>query len=611
VADVGKRVTRTEGLAPVDDVMSASPDDRSAWRGSTNVVLVPYLAILFVWWIWTLKPFHHVGMATSDQLGYSIRGLSGIWDNVVHVAELQGRVTFLFTKLIDFWLAARPEHWLPNTINIVVFALSSCCFAWAVFPEAEQRVLYVWLFASVAWVGFHHLPPAAYPTINHVPFLLWPIAAWIVRARTASSGQHRWRTTTAFGALAFVTLFQYEPSALMSLVVLGWIIYREPSSDRKDGLWYALGAAVCLNLAVYIGWRLLHPTQYSGVTLGSPSAWDVFRVTVAYTVGALPFCGGYRGQVPLRWGDETIGDELLRGPKGESYSFDVLGIVLAAFALASLVAVYLKVAKPVRTARRASYALWTVVALLLLVINGPLGLSAKYTKWVSDFDATYLTSQLALYPLVMAGVLVLDWTYHRLRVRRLPVVFLGLVILVGVVSVEVHAHNERISARQRGNLARWEGAAALAAYANRVKQKDLVAPDLFYGEHVGPRDWGKYWAQFMHLRFGYKFRFHAALPPGMKSAALIRLHRFDDGGLRALSVHTPNYVAIVAKPANVPAFLTSDEGAGVSLDWSSAEALGDSGYVSLKLKKPKELLGVRQGVDPVWLFPSSGLTPRK
>jgi hypothetical protein len=394
----------------------------------------------------------------------------------------------------------------------------------------------------------------------------------------------------------------------MSLVVLGWIVYREPSSQLKKGLWYALAAAVCLNLAVYIGWRLIHPTQYSGVTLGSPSAWDVLRVTVAYTVGALPFCESYSGQSRLLWGEQAI---RLRGPQEEWYSLDLPGIVLGVFALASLVAVYLKVAKPAPTDRRTSSALWTVVALLLLVINGPLGLSAKYTKWVSDFDATYLTSQLALYPLVMAGVLILDWANRRLRVRRLPVVFLALVALVGVISVDVHAHNERVTARQRASLARWEGAAAFAAYASSVKQKDLVAPDLFYSVYVGQADWGRYWSLYFKLRFGYRFTFHAALPPGMKNAALLRLHRFDNGRLRALSVHTQKSVTIVAKPANAPAFLMSDGGTGVNLDWSSAEALGDSGYLGLRLKKPKELLGVKQGVDPVWLFPTSGLSARK
>src|SRR5688572_17368675 len=226
--------------------MSASPDEIASSRGGTYIALLPYLALLFVWWIWTLEPFHQVGMGTSDQLSYSRQGLSGIWANAVHIAQLQGRVTFLFTKPIDFWLAARPEHWLPNAVNIVVFALSSCCFAWAVFREAGQRLLYVWLFASVAWAGFHHLPPAAYPTINHIPFLLWPIAAWVVRAHGALDRPRPWIALVAFGSLAFVALFQYEPSALMSLVVLSWIIYREPSSKFKKGLWYSLGAAVCL-----------------------------------------------------------------------------------------------------------------------------------------------------------------------------------------------------------------------------------------------------------------------------------------------------------------------------------------------------------------------------
>lgn len=609
VFDVGKRIERSERLLPVANVMSVSPSHTTGWwRGGTNAVLLPYLAILFVWWLWSLEPFHHVGMAAGDQLMYSQQGLTGIWANAVKTAQAQGRVTFLFTKPIDYWLAARPEHWLRNTINIVVFALSSCCFAGAVFREPGQRLLYVWLFASVAWAGFQHLPPAAYPTVNHVPFLLWPIAAWVVRSFAASGGARRWSAWSIFGAVAFVALYQYEPSAIMSLVVLSWIVYREPSSPFKKGLWYVLGAAVGLNFAAYVSWRLAYPPHYSGVSFASPSVWDVFRVTVALTVGALPFCDAYRGQTALRWGDETIGYKLLRGPKGEPDSFDALGILLGVCALASLLAVYLRVGrKSAPAARRNSYALWAMVALLLVGINGPLGLSRKYTKWVTDFDSTYLTSQLALYPIVMAGVLGLDWAYRRLRVRKLPVVFVALVVALTVIGLKVHSHNERVTARQRGMLARWEGAAALAAFASRIEQKDLVAPDLFYSMYAHERDWGKWWSRYLERRYGRKFKIHAELPRGLKDAALMRMHLFDDGRLRAITIQTPKYVAVVAKPGNGPAYLTSDRGAGESLKWAEAESLDDSGYFSLRQKKPKEFVGLERAVEPVWLFPNRGL----
>ena len=92
--------------------------------------------------------------------------------------------------------------------------------------------------------------------------------------------------------------------------------------------------------------------------------------------------------------------------------------------------------------------------------------------------------------------------------------------------------------------------------------------------------------------------------------ALIRLHRFEDGRLRALTVQTQHYLAIVARRKNAPAAVVS-EGRAVSLDWDEErERLERSGYTSVTLRGPAELLGPHRQIEPVWVWPSSSLIPQ-
>jgi hypothetical protein len=244
---------------------------------------------------------------------------------------------------------------------------------------------------------------------------------------------------------------------------------------------------------------------------------------------------------------------------------------------------------------------------LLLGINGPLGLSVKYRHWVADFDETYLTSQLALYPLVLMATFALDVAYRRWRVRGVAVVFGVCMTALAVLGVSVHGHNLQIGARQRAGMARWESMAALASYGRRIKERELVAPDLFYTVFAGGVDWSGYWHKYFRQRFGGDFRFRATPRADKGEFARLRLHRFDDGRLRALSIQTRDYVAIVARPTNMPALLVSSERLGVPIDWKHAELLENSGYVSVTLAEPASLLGAEQNLELVWLVPSGEL----
>ncbi|MEO8183901.1 MAG: hypothetical protein ABI895_34180 [Deltaproteobacteria bacterium] len=573
-------------------------------RGLSWPSWLPWLVIVALWWLWSLEPFSRLGMATGDQVGYSLASADP-WRSAVGYAKSQARIYFVFNKLVDLWIAARPERALRHAVNLGVFALSPCCLAYALFRKPAQWLLYIWLFASLSWVGFHHLPPAAYPTANHLPFILWALAAGWVRYRARRAHPSNVLSAIVFGVLAFVAFFQYEPIAAMSIAVLAWIVLSVEHGALRRTLWLALAVALASYIAAYATWRGFFPPSYDGARAGEFSPWKILRVTVAFTVGALPFCKAFTDAAPLRWGDGVVGEALIAFPARNALIPSVLGLALTVSAVVSVVYLYARWSASA-SLRPSTREHWLLAGVLLLVINGPLALSAKYQGWVTEWDDTYLTSQFALYALVLGGVLLLEALW-RLRVRGVPVVFLAVAGMIGWLSLPVHAHNETEAARDRASLARWEAAAVIAHYAPQLPETNLVAPDFFYGVFIGEGDWGKYWRRYIRQRFAQSFRFYAGFPEGKANLALVRLHRFEDGRLRALSVQTPDEVTLLARPHEAPAQIFWSIGKGVALDWSKAEPLPRTDYLTLRLLHPSDLFGLDRVLELVWTTPGAGV----
>jgi hypothetical protein len=557
--------------------------------------------------VWRLEPFYGVGMASQDQLNFSLQATGDFWGEVRAHAQAQGRVYFLLTKIIDLWLAARPEHWRTMLVNIAAYALSPLCFAYAVCRAPAQRWLYLWLFAGFAWLGYAHLPPSAYPTINHVPFALWALAALLVRRQSARGGGRRW-LPAVFAPLTYLALFQYEPVAGMSLCVLAWIIYADASEPLRRPLAYAGLAGVCAYAATYAAWRLRFPTSYDGAMVGALSLWDVLRVTIAYGIGALPYCETYRESQPLRFGDQQVRELLLAFDLPSPSLPSLLGLLLTLVGALGALHLYRSAKPAANVGRAAPWARPLLVLGLFFAINAPLGLSVKYRQWVRDLDETYLTSQLAFYVWVLGATWGLDAARRWVRIRGVPLVFALSTLTLAVLAIPVRGHNVSLAARQRAGLARWEAMTAFAAYADRLPERELVAPDLYYSVFVGERNWGRYWRRYVRQRFGGDFHFRARPARDEQDYARLRLYRFEDGSLRALTVQSAGAVAIIARPANLPPLLVSSAGTALSLDGRHAEPLGRSGYSCLTLREPASILGADQEIEPIWLLPHEAIT---
>ncbi|HVZ31752.1 MAG TPA: hypothetical protein VG963_04960, partial [Polyangiaceae bacterium] len=180
-------------------------------------------------------------------------------------------------------------------------------------------------------------------------------------------------------------------------------------------------------------------------------------------------------------------------------------------------------------------------------------------------------------------------------------------LALAVLALPVRSHNILLAARQRAGLSRWEAMTAFAAYADRLPEREVVAPDLYYSVFVGEGNWGRYWRRYVRQRFGGDFHFHARPARDEQDYARLRVYRFEDGRLRALTVQSPAAVAIIARPDNLPPLLVSSAGTALALDGRHAQPLGRSGYASVTLREPASILGPDQEIEPIWLLPHESI----
>lgn len=575
---------------------------------------LPWLFALLIWAIWMQQPFFGGGMATQDQLGFSLDGASGSGLGPLYHAEMQGRVYFLFTKAIDILLSTYPEMLIVQVVNITVFSLAPLCFGYVIFKSNAQRLLFVWIFYSLVWQGFLHLPPSAYPVVNHLPFLIWALIAWLIRRIAKQDTQAPWPILALIGALSFVCFFQYEPVAFMGAIILPWIIHSSKlSKTNKKPLYASIGIAAILYCATYLAWSRIHPTSYDGTEFGSFSLGTIFHVFIAYTAGALPFYGNYNSYLYLKWGDPIVGETLYSYSINHTYPFDILGISITVFAVIAMLVLYFqykpKVTRITKLANPGvrSYHYWILIVLLLIAINGPLGLSEKYQSWVVIWNETYLTSNLALFPICAGFTSIAFYLGRIVKFRRIPIGLLASIALIGIYSFHVRQHNAQLATNFRSNIARWDAVSAIAKASYLWNEKTIISPELYFGRFTNEDDWGDYWSRFVKKRFNATLEFSPKYSEENQTEtpqAISRIYTRDDGRLRAITIQTEQATFIISRKASRPPMLFSNTGEGMPLYWHLAVKHHTDSFKILKIDDAKPFIGLDKKLSLAWSLPT-------
>jgi hypothetical protein len=584
--------------------------------------------IFFAWLYYVGQSFWSIGMATQDQIDFSLGALrGGILSESLHYAREQGRVYFVLTKPVELWLAAHPETFFAKAVTIASFALAPWFFAYAVFGAPAHRVLFIWIYFSLVYVDFQHLPPAAYPVVTSFPFAFWALAAWLVRAGDTPF-LRKWRPSLV-GLLSFAAFFQYEPITAMSVIGFTWIVYSAGlDSGTRNRLLLALTASIAVYATVYLMWSAAYQSGYGAKTIGDLSPWTVGRVFFAYTAGALPF--GVTHAPPVIWGDGVVGKSLLSfAPTIEMLSLDsfpigtILIYALAAVCVANIVGAQASVSKG--RAYAAGYTDYfstkhdpfrTVVAPIILFLallvgaNGLIAVSAKYQSWAEGMVAVYLTSQLALLP-ISALAVVVGKSLGGLFRPSIRKVVLGLTIgVTALAGIVIHEHNEIVAPRLRANLSRWEAVSLLAGCGLSSQQRHVVAPALFYSVFSSQANWGAYWASYAKYRFGRDITFFDKEPTGER-AGIAKMYFSDEGYLKALLIHDPASVVVISRGVHPPGMLFSGKDKAWPLQWGNSRQCAGGGYRVIRFDQADLTKGANDQLVLVWSIPEIAAVPQQ
>ncbi|MDA9981492.1 hypothetical protein N9H39_01875 [Gammaproteobacteria bacterium] len=581
--------------------MRPAPVKTTKWNSA-----LPWLIVLVIWWVWTLTPFYGVNVTTNDQVKWAMQANQSGYAAAVGAAKAQGRIYMLATKAGLLLGSLAPDRPVSKWLLLITFALTPLCFAYLMYPTPGPRLLFVWVYAGLVWAGWNHLPPAAWASLAYLPFLFWAATAWIVRNQIKPGGNES--VALLFFALAvFCAYFQYESITTLSMVGFGWLLLSTPLPETtRRKFWWTLAGTTLFYLACYVSWRAYYGGGYSGNTVASFSLFEIVQVIVAYTRGGLPFSEHFFAS---KWhGSGSFSGNIIEAVF-RAGAFSIALYIAAAVAVCALYSLTEDDRNNDSVNRRGTrvayhqsgWFWWAMILAMLLAINGPLGLSSHQNR-VSDWDHTYFTSGIALLPMCLGVVWLLERCYRGVLFERVRPMFLLLVALIAIGGTVVRAHNEQVTSRQHWNVSQWE-ALRVISFGNQIwGPGPFVAPDFFFAHVTGLEkiDWSEHWARYSKARFGVHIQFLDDFPPvAERRPARIELHHLDNGHLRALTVQTGSKLFVIAKPQDRPRRLLS-ENKRKKLRWGHAQKIPGTDYQYLEYDGPDKVTNPFKWVDLAW-----------
>ncbi len=524
-------------------------------------------------------------------------------------AKAQGRIYQLATKAGLLLGSLAPDRPVSKWLALIAFAVTPLCFAYLMYPTHGPRLLFVWVYAGLVWAGWNHLPPAAWALLAYLPFLFWAAAAWIVRTQIKPGGNES--VALLFFALAvFCAYFQYESITALSMVGFVWLLLSTPLPETtRRKFWWTLAGTTLFYLASYVSWRAYYG---GGHSVASFSLFETGRVTIAYTIGGLPFSEHFFASTN-EWDARGGFSQSARNIIEAMFRTGAFSIVLYIAAAVAVCALYSLTEddrgsgsvnrRGTRVAyHQSDWFWWAMILAMLLAINGPLGLTGKYREWAPDWDHTYFTSGIALLPICLGVVWLLERCYRGVLFERVRPMFLLLVALIAIGGTVVRAHNEQVTSRQHWSVSRWE-ALRVISFGNQIwGPGPFVSPEFFYTKFAAnsKTDWSSYWARYSKARFGVQIQFLDDFPPvAERRPGRVELHHLDNGRLRALTVQTGRRLFVIAKPQHRPRRLLS-ENRSKKLRWGHAQKIPGTDYQYLEFDEPDKVTNPFKWVDLAW-----------
>lgn len=477
------------------------------WAG---VFLAP-VALLHGWF------FLYGYRLTADDVAfdwYLSGGLADAWNFTKGVAVTQGRIGHFIDVPISILGAHYAENLYFRLFYTALYFSNFFLVGWYVslFFGARAGLLSVLVLFSLHPLGYFHLAPNSYPFHVSLPVFLIlgsRIAMWyfdrskegVFHAPLASAlffcffgmilSEYGFVFAVALMACEFLSKVHERLRMGEELTAAGVSALRRASAQRDVLL-------VVLFLAVYLGFRFMYPSSYSGNQLPEEFAlYPFLKTTFGHIYGGTSLAAFFRMNLYEAFGFLTV------------YEI-VSAIVVFVCALVAAVLI-LGCSDSRQSAAPGAGKCWSMVAgglISAVLVTVPVAITTKYQSWCADIHScVFLDSRLSYLGVgvLMAGVLFWVLGAFERRAWKDSAVVVAVGSVVAVVAAATFVSNVHVSHDMKGYVAGWERARAMTCLSD--EKLGLIRPMLSKVVETSPRisfhtwvDVNQYWERYIQTR---------------------------------------------------------------------------------------------------------------
>ena len=423
--------------------------------GATNLFLLLMLAVI------TFYPLFFVGFTTNDDASMAINmGNDGIWQIIKSFSESQGRFAFFWSySLGQVPYAIDSRIWFL-TIKFGSFFLLLGALYYAVsqlFKSSWLALASLVFFLAFIQNGWDHNALTSYTFRVNFSIVLFLVSlglfsAAIERKNLALACFSGGLYLFALANELFVLFLPFYVAVLLSQAAPGESALRRLMSGKKYIL--AVVLPLMVYLAIYLVWRIIHPSGYDGNNFDGFNLLAAGKVVAAYSLSAFPLASMHFILSP----DHHLlfaSAKGLRGILSDLNAAHFIKSAVAGFLFFRLMTTEKFIVPEART-----LIIGTALAIVgIFLPNLLLGFTQKHQGWVASGNYSYLYTYHSFISAVVFAALSLAYINVRSRSwhpkLRLALILIG-VIAVMAISFTVEVWNQYIAFDQKLSHRKWQ-----------------------------------------------------------------------------------------------------------------------------------------------------------
>jgi hypothetical protein len=470
-----------------------------------------------------------LGFTTHDDLTCDLsaadartHGFGAAWNRAGEIARGQGRIGYY----VSYFLAIAPYMVDGDAARALLItgvhflSVAALCLFLGLYTGPPVALLCLTLVYALLPHWWRYYPIGAYPVLFHVPMLLFFVAAilQVLTLRWDLPGRTAWLLRAPSFLLLGLSLTAYEATAVLFAAILALALAREwhgASPARRRGVLTAAistGGVFLAYTALYVGFRLLHPSTYEGNQFSAATVLNfraVATAIAAYAESGLPLAQFYLQPAFITlFSTDSLAELGLWTFWFRSLT--VLGIAKAILLVAAIIC-FLRDTRLTDGLRRRALLAGAAACALALIVPGPLAITVRYQQdplSKAPHVAGYF-SYLCLMAALACAFAVAARLLPRLgrMGRAAALVTVGAGFFLGASATQVA--NDAIVRSQESHYATWRLAKLFArseAFAALPENAAIVAPTLWDEISAEWPYYEGYWQNYFAAHTGRRVR---------------------------------------------------------------------------------------------------------